>query len=106
MKVGDEVRIKKDSVYYTLNGNSNPKVNGVITDIRENKQYCFKVLWNNKKTNNYRITDLEIVEYKPTTLKDNGIFSTSKPKRYETGGIDVIDICKLYDLNFNLGNNS
>lgn len=27
-----------------------------------------------------------------------------KPKRYDTGGLDVIDICKLYDLNFNLGN--
>ena len=26
------------------------------------------------------------------------------PKRYDTGGLDVIDICKLYDLNFNLGN--
>jgi hypothetical protein len=26
------------------------------------------------------------------------------PKRYDTGGLDVIDICKLYDLNFNMGN--
>lgn len=73
MNVGDEVRIKKDSVYYTLNGNSNPKVNGVITDIRENKQYCFKVLWDNKTTNSYRITDLEIVEYKPKKAKSNKI---------------------------------
>lgn len=28
----------------------------------------------------------------------------SKPKHYETKSIDVIDICKLYNLNFNKGN--
>lgn len=27
-----------------------------------------------------------------------------KPKHYETESIDVIDFCKIYDLNFNLGN--
>lgn len=26
------------------------------------------------------------------------------PKHYETKSIDVIDICKLYNLNFNKGN--
>ena len=26
------------------------------------------------------------------------------PKHYETNSIDVIDICKLYNLNFNKGN--
>ena len=35
----------------------------------------------------------EIIEYKQET-----------PERYKTNSIDVIDICKLYDLNFNLGN--
>ena len=29
---------------------------------------------------------------------------SSKPQHYQTSGIDVIDICKLYDLNFNRGN--
>ena len=28
----------------------------------------------------------------------------NKPQHYQTSGIDVIDICKLYDLNFNRGN--
>ena len=27
-----------------------------------------------------------------------------KPKHYQTDSIDVIDFCKIYDLNFNLGN--
>jgi len=27
-----------------------------------------------------------------------------KPKHYETNSVDVIDICKLYNLNFNKGN--
>jgi len=27
-----------------------------------------------------------------------------KPKHYDTESIDVIDICKLYGLNFNRGN--
>ena len=26
------------------------------------------------------------------------------PKHYQTNSIDVIDFCKLYNLNFNLGN--
>ena len=26
-----------------------------------------------------------------------------KPKHYQTGGVDVIDIAKLYNLNFNQG---
>ena len=29
---------------------------------------------------------------------------SNKPQHYQTSGIDVIDICKLYDLNFNRGN--
>ena len=29
---------------------------------------------------------------------------SNKPQNYQTSGIDVIDICKLYDLNFNRGN--
>lgn len=28
----------------------------------------------------------------------------SKPKHYHTDSIDVIDFCKIYDLNFNVGN--
>ena len=28
----------------------------------------------------------------------------SKPIYYETKSVDVIDFCKLYDLNFNKGN--
>ena len=35
----------------------------------------------------------EIIETKSTT-----------PERYKTKSIDVIDFCKLYDLNFNMGN--
>ena len=27
-----------------------------------------------------------------------------KPNHYKTDSIDVIDFCKIYDLNFNLGN--
>ena len=35
----------------------------------------------------------EITEYK-----------SDKPDHYETDSIDVIDFCKIYDLNFNMGN--
>lgn len=27
-----------------------------------------------------------------------------KPQHYKTDSIDVIDFCKIYDLNFNIGN--
>lgn len=27
-----------------------------------------------------------------------------KPKHYDTGTFDVIDVCKVYNLNFNRGN--
>ena len=28
----------------------------------------------------------------------------SKPKHYQTESIDIIDICKIFNLNFNKGN--
>ena len=37
----------------------------------------------------------EIISYKE---------ETKKPKHYKTDSIDVIDFCKIYDLNFNAGN--
>ena len=37
----------------------------------------------------------EIISYKE---------EIEKPKHYKTDSIDVIDFCKIYDLNFNIGN--
>ena len=60
-KVGDQVKIRKDSQYYDA-GNSNPaNVRGTITvyigDSRLPLPY--KVDWHNGKTNNYASSDLE-----------------------------------------------
>lgn len=46
-----------------------------------------------KETLNKDFTDLQEVKSEITT-----------PKHYKTNSIDVIDFCKLYNLNFNLGN--
>ena len=32
------------------------------------------------------------------------IIDSNTPKRYKTDSIDVIDFCKIYSLNFNMGN--
>jgi len=45
----------------------------------------------------------EIIEYKPT-VSNSDVSYKEAPERYKTKSIDVIDFCKLYDLNFNLGN--
>lgn len=39
----------------------------------------------------------EIIEYKDPEPE-------TKPNHYKTDSIDVIDFCKIYNLNFNLGN--
>lgn len=42
-------------------------------------------------------SDLQIELKKPKFLNET-------PKHYQTNSIDVIDFCKLYNLNFNIGN--
>ena len=37
-------------------------------------------------------------------LQEESKSEISTPKHYQTNSIDVIDFCKLYNLNFNLGN--
>ena len=53
-----------------------------------------------KKTNNAN----EPMLYMDEVINNIEDKETKTPKHYETNSIDVIDFCKLYDLNFNLGN--
>ena len=48
-----------------------------------------------------KIDEYTIYVFSPNELK---IVESTTPERYKTNSIDVIDFCKLYDLNFNLGN--
>lgn len=57
-KVGDKVRIRKDSKYYTDNGPRNPiGISGYIS--RFFGDGWINVEWDNGKYNNYREKDLE-----------------------------------------------
>ena len=47
-----------------------------------------------------KIDEYTIYVFSPNELK---IVESTTPERYKTNSIDVIDLCKLYDLNFNLG---
>lgn len=75
MKVGDKVR------------NTIGNIEFVIHKIVGTKLYDSYGLWSHSN-------ECELIK------SDN----QSTPKRYATDSIDVIDFCKLYNLNFNLGN--
>ena len=67
-----------------------------------NYYYCIDLIQNNcflwSEANGYA----EIVEYK-STVSNSDVSYKETPERYKTNSIDVIDFCKLYELNFNLG---
>jgi len=48
--------------------------------------------------------DKETLNKDFTDLQEESKSEISTPKHYQTNSIDVIDFCKLYNLNFNLGN--
>jgi hypothetical protein len=68
-KVGDRVRIRKESRYYGIN-RANPKDTvGVITQDRRwdpSTEYMmhFRVKWENDTSNAYNVEDLELVGHK------------------------------------------
>jgi len=61
-RIGDKVRIRKDSDYYG-NGRSNPKGTvGVIHLDQRDREYSYSVDWLNGYLNSYREYDLELAE--------------------------------------------
>jgi len=65
MKVGDIVKIRKDSEYYHYNSTNNPRdIKGVIYYIGNSVEdpNPIKVEWENTRLNVYREKDLELVE--------------------------------------------
>jgi len=64
-RVGDKVRIRKDSKYYVA-GRSNPKdTAGIIEEIgpcRNWQSHMITVKWPDEWSNNYRVYDLELDE--------------------------------------------
>jgi hypothetical protein len=64
LKVGDRVRISKDSQYYrSVSSESNPRnVTGTITFIDTAVSYCYSVKWDNGKSNSYPKGDLYLYQ--------------------------------------------
>lgn len=97
MKIGDKVRIVKDSEYYVVGDYMNPiNIDGVLKDITGGfDQYDYQVMWENGYTNKYRFTDLEQAE-----------LIEERPERYasrEVNGMDVLDLINHWNLNFSEG---
>lgn len=62
-EIGQQVRIRKDSIYYTYNNPYNPKdIEGKIKDISTSASLNIRVTWNNNKENSYSESDLELVQ--------------------------------------------
>lgn len=100
MKVGDKVKIQS-SFTYAGDSDSNPiDTVGIIKRVDDSglTDFRFHVEWSNSTNNSYRFDDLELQKIDVDTKEQ------SKPEHYKTDSIDVIDFCKLYDLNFNRGN--
>ena len=68
-KVGDRVRIKKESSYYGRDENNPANEVGVVTKTSQYYHYHIRVIWDNKCTNTYRESDLELVQEKEMTYK-------------------------------------
>ena len=84
MKVGDRVRVLVDDPNFNRNE--------IYTVSNTDSSDIYNTELNNIKW--FESKELELIEScRPTT-----------PKRYATDSIDVIDFCKLYNLNFSMGN--
>jgi len=86
MKVGDEVTITDD-----CHGACYLNTISTIEECIDYDSYKKFTL-----SNGLIFYDDELILYDSTP--------NTKPKHYKTDSIDVIDFCKLYDLNFNMGN--
>ena len=81
MKAGDKVRL-------------------LVSDIDFNTVDIYTIDRVREKDILVKIDEYTIYVFSPNELK---IVESTTPERYKTNSIDVIDLCKLYDLNFNLG---
>ena len=62
-KVGDKVKIRKDSEYYCDDDDTNPKdTEGVVKSLHLSYDHPVRVNWSNGDYNYYRNVDLELVE--------------------------------------------
>lgn len=69
-KVGDRVRISKDSEYYVGSFYSNPTdVTGTVSEVREDEPFRYRVDWDNGLGNNYKINDLYLYSEKKKSNK-------------------------------------
>ena len=78
IKVGDRVRISKDSEYYRDGQESNPKdVTGTVSE-EEEDEYCYRVDWDNGESNTYRINDLYLYSEKNNKADEPTVLTVSK----------------------------
>ncbi len=62
-EIGQQVRIRKDSIYYTYNNPYNPiDIEGKIKDISTSASLNIRVTWSNNKENSYSESDLELTQ--------------------------------------------
>lgn len=86
MKVGDKVKV-------------------IVDDCETIPKGSIKTIEKVMNKNDFRLIDSKGIELSFKRLELKPIITEQlTPKRYATDSIDVIDFCKLYDLNFNLGN--
>ncbi len=96
-KIGDRVKIVKESQWYRDNRDNNPKdIDGEIYEINISMSMPFRVRWSNNKTNCYYESDLELVD-----MID--IMNMEEVQQYKVlkgfNGQKVGDIIKVVDLN-------
>lgn len=64
--IGKKVKIRKNSEYYGISVSNPAEMVGTIIKYNNediyNKHYIYKVKWDNKYTNNYKSSDLELWE--------------------------------------------
>jgi hypothetical protein len=71
-RIGERVRISKDSQYYKSRSQSNPKdVTGTIDKVDANEAYCYSVKWDNGERNTYEEGDLYLYSEKKKSDKAN-----------------------------------
>lgn len=63
-KIGDKVKIRKDSPFYNklFNGDKDSEGKIIMNHKESREHFIYRVRWTNKQENNYRFIDLELYD--------------------------------------------